>query len=704
MKKQYVLILTCFLFSLQAFSQASIWNNSANQVITGDELGQSFEATQNGLLTNIRVSPNTTNTSTLTIYSGDGYGGSVLHTQSVTFTDLFNNPASYTYQTIVISAPVSLTNGNMYTFRFSGNNSFGADDNSYVHGELHDQNEAFTDLDMPFIILQGVAPNTLTFVPANGIWNSAASWTPAQIPTSIDHAIIPNGKTVTLSTSNAEADDLTINSGGTLNITPTGALTLAGQLQNDATGTLVIDSDASNSGSIIVGSYTGTIAKYQRYLSGGGSNWHLISTPLSSGGITVADFITAHGGSMTQSGVKYSLGTYDNSEPADGVSTWKNFTSNGDNPAPASEFGEAKGYEILMSSNTKVDFTGVINNAPIAFSLTENTTGWNLIGNPFPSSVYGNVSANANNFLSQNSAQLDQSYVSMYIWNPNNGSYDIVNQATGSRSLAPGQAFFVKSKSGGGSVIFENNMRTHQTSNNFQKAASTGIPTITLSADNNSGSVNNTDIKYMSGATLDLDPGYDAGQFGATGKGNFNLYTRLTQDNGVNLGLQVVPDSDYEKTVIPVGINADSGTQLTFKATATDLPLGKKVFLEDKLLNSMTEINNTNKSYTVTLSSNLSGTGRFYLHTLSETLNIDDVSASQYTLVTSPEQNNIRLYGTVTEKGSVNIFDTFGRQIHSTTLQKGSEQNIKVPVMSTGVYIIKFNIDNKPFSKKIMWY
>jgi len=87
-------------------------------------------------------------------------------------------------------------------------------------------------------------------------------------------------------------------------------------------------------------------------------------------------------------------------------------------------------------------------------------------------------------------------------------------------------------------------------------------------------------------------------------------------------------------------------------------------------------------------------------------LDIDDYSVveSQYTLVTSPEQNNIRLYGAVTEKGSVNIFDTFGRQIHNTTLQKGTEQDIKVPVLSTGVYILKFNIDNKPFSKKIMWY
>ncbi|MFN0729373.1 T9SS type A sorting domain-containing protein [Polaribacter gochangensis] len=509
--------------------------------------------------------------------------------------------------------------------------------------------------------------------------------------------------TCTLNTPGAVALSMTINGGGTLNIVPTGTLTITNNLFNNGGG-LIIDSDASNSGSVIVGSYTGAIASYQRYLTGG--DWHLISTPLSSGGGTIASFITAHGASMTQSGVKYSLATYDNAFPANGVSTWKNYTTDGSNPAPATAFVEAKGYEILMNGNGKVGFTGLINDGPIGFNLTENVTGWNLIGNPFPSSVFGNASAHAtDNFLTQNSASLDPSYVSMYIWNPTNSSYDVVNQGTGSFSLAPGQAFFVKSKTGGASVGFLNNMRTHQSANNFQKAAISAIPTINLTIDNNVGTVRGTDIKYISGTTLGLDPGYDAGQLNAVGAANFNLYTHLVQDNGVKFALQAVPDTNYNTTVIPIGIDANAGTQITFKATATDLPTGKKVFLEDKLLNTVSEINNTDKSYTVNFSTSSSGTGRFFLHTkVNSTLAIDDYLASQYTLVTSPEQQNIRLYGTVAEKGSINIFDSLGRMVYTTKLQKGNEQDINVPIMSTGIYFVKFNIDNKPFSKKILWY
>jgi hypothetical protein len=555
-----------------------------------------------------------------------------------------------------------------------------------------------------FISTFGFSQINYEFVNAAGDWENPINWVPFGIPTAIDNVTIPGAAICTINNPGAVSNTVVFNVGGNLIITPTGTLTTNIVSQTGATS-FIIDSNATNSGSVIVNSgHFGNTATYQRYLSGG--VWHLISDPLSNSGVTVADFITTHGASMTQSGVKYSLGTYDNAFAANGVSTWKNYTSDGSNPAPASAFVIAKGYEILMNANGTVNYNGVITTTSTNFSLTDNVTGWNLIGNPFPSSIFVNTNAHVtDNFLTTNSTQLDPSYVSIYIWNPTNGSYSVVNQATGSTSLAPGQAFFVKSKTDGGTASFNTNMRTHQSTSNFQKTATAAIPTINLTVANNVGTVKSTEIKYMSGTTLGLDPGYDAGQFGGVGTSNLNLYTHLVQDNGVKFGLQVVPDTDYETTIIPIGMNANSGTQITFKATATNLPSDKKVFIEDKLLNKVTEINNTDKSYSVNLSTSLSGKGRFFLHTkANSTLSIDDYLASKYSLVTSSEKQNIRLYGAVTEKGSLNIFDTFGRKIHTAKLQTGTEQNISVPRMSSGIYIVKFNIDNKSFSKKILWY
>jgi len=545
---------------------------------------------------------------------------------------------------------------------------------------------------------------TITFTGfSTGNWGAAGNWSSATVPTSSDDVIIPNGKIVNLNSTTAFALSLTIDAGGTLQIANGKSLKVTNALTNN--GTLTITSDTSLSPSVIVGSFSGSSITYQRYLTGNGSStWHLISSPVTSSQ-TIAAFISSFGGSMTQSGVDYSLAPYDNTFPAGG-NTWIHYTTGaGTNLPPATSFVDGKGYEILMNGDGTVDFTGGILTTGKDIVLTENTTGWNLIGNPYTSYLAMNSNANATNFLTTNATSLDPSFVSIYVWNPINSSYDIFNQASASRDLAPGQGFFVKSKAGGGVLAtFLTTMGTN-TGNNFQKAATTGIPTISLSVDNNSGTVSSTEIKYMSGTTLGLDPGFDAGRFGAVGTG-FNVYTHLVQDNGVAFALQVVPENSYDTTIIPIGIDASSGTQITFKATATDLPTGKKVFLEDKLLNTVTEINNTDKSYTVTLSSALSGIGRFYLHTQdnASTLAIDDFTASKYLLVATPETQNLKLYGTVAQKGSIDIYDSLGRMIYRTSLKTGTEQDINVPKMSAGVYFVKFKIDEKPFSKKIVWY
>jgi trimeric autotransporter adhesin len=541
---------------------------------------------------------------------------------------------------------------------------------------------------------------TLTFV-ADGNWSLASNWSPAQVPTSVDNVTIPSPRLCILNSTGATVNNLTVDSGGTLNVNAGASLTVSGTFASN--GTTSIKSDATGSASVIVTGMTGSVT-YQRYLTGGANKWHLISSPVT-GSQTIAAFIASFGGAMTQSGVKYSLAPYDNSGIID-VSTWKNYTTDGSNPAPSSSFVVGKGYEILMNADGTVDFTGQISSASEAITLTENITGWNLIGNPYTSFLAMNSSANATNFLSTNAANLDPSFVAIYVWNPTNNSYDIFNQASATRSLAPGQAFFVKSKAGGGvNANFTTGMQIN-TGNAFQKAATTGIPTIDLTADNNSGTKSSTEIKYMSGTTLGLDPGYDAGRFGGAGTG-FNVYTHLvSQDNGVALSVQVVPDTGYDTTVIPIGLDASTGTQITFKATATDLPTGKKVFLEDKLLSTVTEINNTDKSYTVTLSSSLSGIGRFYLHTQdsASTLSVEDFNTSQYTLIARPKNNSLKLYGAVSQKGSIVIYDSLGRAIYTTSLQKGTEQDITIPTMATGVYFVKATIDGKPLSKKIVWY
>jgi hypothetical protein len=92
-----------------------------------------------------------------------------------------------------------------------------------------------------------------------------------------------------------------------------------------------------------------------------------------------------------------------------------------------------------------------------------------------------------------------------------------------------GQAFFVKSAVDGATVSFNPAMQLHSAV--ALKSTKITYPEIKLIAANN-GINASTDIKFISGTSKGLDPGYDAEIFspGTT----VSLYTKLVEDNGAN--------------------------------------------------------------------------------------------------------------------------------------------------------------------------
>lgn len=300
---------------------------------------------------------------------------------------------------------------------------------------------------------------------------------------------------------------------------------------------------------------------------------------------------------------------------------------------------------------------------------------------------------------------MEISYRALYLWNPGTNSYNLINQSSVSTFVSPGQGFFVKSVSGGSTVNFTTAMRTNQAAVIFQKVATPDNPSIVLSADNNSGKISTTTIKYLGGMSLGLDPGYDAGRFGGASS-SFGLYSHLVADNSVDFALQLLPDNAYDSTVIPIGLDAAAGTTITFKADYTNLPLGKKVFLEDRLLNLFTELNNTDKNYSLTLNAQSSGIGRFFLHTQDNlsTLAVTDVNALKFSVIAFPLSNSIRIIGAIDEPASLNIYDILGRFVFTTNLKAANNNDVIITPLTNGIYIVKIKTAKSNFSTKIAWY
>jgi endonuclease I len=256
---------------------------------------------------------------------------------------------------------------------------------------------------------------------------------------------------------NSFVQDLSIPSGETLTIASSSQLTVSGTLTNAVPSGLMINSDASGTGSLIHSSDFVPATVY-RYLPGASWAWHLMASPVSQG---------IEGSDLVPSGSGYDLFCYD--EPSN---TWVNYKNTSVEPSwntvNGSEFIPGRGYMTAYeTANPTKQFTGLLNNGTISFDLTKSGSntynGYNLAGNPYPSSIdWKAASGWTRSNLALNSGGYD-----IYIYNSSAGNYGTFNSAglTGTngatRYIAQGQAFFVKASTTG-SMSMTNSVRIHQ--------------------------------------------------------------------------------------------------------------------------------------------------------------------------------------------------------------------------------------------------
>ena len=119
------------------------------------------------------------------------------------------------------------------------------------------------------------------------------------------------------------------------------------------------------------------------------------------------------------------------------------------------------------SNSLSISGTFQTSNQSINISVGADATNgkWNLIGNPFPTYL------DLNHFYSDNSSNFDTTYSALYAYDgdeSNGSNWTEYNNANSSGNyIAPGQGFFVASKSGGGTVNFDTDMQSVSGSDDF---------------------------------------------------------------------------------------------------------------------------------------------------------------------------------------------------------------------------------------------
>ena len=349
----------------------------------------------------------------------------------------------------------------------------------------------------------------------------------------------------------------------------------------------------------------------------------------------------------------------------------------------SSTFTVGKGFAVRAPNtfttspqNWEGTFSGTPNNGTIPFALETTGTGYNLVGNPYPSPIDAArfVSGNSNiggslyfyaHTLTIGTNGLFPSGTNYAVWN-GSGSTAATSGTSGVPSLLPngtiqvGQGFIVKA-TGAGNINFTNSMRIVNTTNQFFRNATTiERHRLWLNLSNESGTnFNQILVGYIEGATMGFDSNFDGLAFGNAGS---YLSSKI---DGTDYTIQgrFLPFS--ENDIVQLGFNAENAGNYTITLAAMDgLFLGDQaIYILDTFDNSIHELKTA--AYTF-----YSETGTFnsrFQLVFTTTLGITTETFNSNSVIAYKKDGVFNVYSEKNAIKEVLGFDNLGRFIYKQT-------------------------------------
>jgi len=611
-----------------------------------------------------------------------------------------------------------------------------------------------------------MAQNTYTSS-QNGYWHNASTWNNEGVPGSGDTAVIDGqlviigndaegGANVTIDRLNLSSGDLTLrndltisNSNGNSSTSSNTTLTV-----EDATLT-VSDGNFSNGGTITVGTgmkfvftsgtgdtftntgllelssssqsfsavmfdgtYSGSVnnAQYSRYVEGhddGDGAWDLIGPPLD--GMTISTFMTSNNDlAENPNNNDYAIGPFSN------LSGWSTLATT---DVPFNTFSVGTGYQMATESGSNIEFKGTIKTSPVEIDIVSNETNpwgsgnpnrFNLVANPYPAYINANSFAGSDNVLSQNLLVLEPGlHQAIWYWdgaaNNGTGSYSTITNATGARYVAPGPAFMVGAKGDTGDEgIFKFTTAMQNASGSGDDFYAGDIMEddrgelfIALQQQNN---LKETEIYFIEEGSDGIDSSYDGALFELSNS-SFQIFSRILneEDNGTMIAVNALAYSEMWDKVIPLGINALGGEEMTIGISHRTTPADLKIYLEDAQQGTMTNLLEGDFVYTPT--SDLSGVGRFFIHMTADTMSNGEVPTSMLNAYKEIDASYITIEGLATQSNEtkVSLYNILGREVLATTLNNNmGTQTISTVGLSAGIYVIELESGSDRLTKKLL--
>lgn len=437
--------------------------------------------------------------------------------------------------------------------------------------------------------------------------------------------------------------NLLINSGKLLTIDNGKKLTVNGSLTNNAgnSGLLI-----NTGGSLITnGSVTGG-ATVLRTIDA--DEWHLISTPVSNAvsGMFTDQYLQTHDEVSN---------FYSDIIPTD-VSLLK-----------------VKGYALWTVNNPyTAQFEGTLNTGNQSITTTNINQGWNLVGNPYPSSIDWTLLTKNN--IAATVYMLKGASWATYV--AGSGA----NTNGGSQYIPPCQGFFVEA-TGAGSLAMTNTARTHSTNQFFKSGDNTIANLVRLQVSGN-GYTDESVVVLIPGSTPDFDGLYDARKlFGYVAEAA-QIYTLGTSELSIN--------SLPEAKTVPVGIHAGANGNYTIEAT--EINDFSELTLEDRVTGILTDLMSDSYTFNCTAGKDEQ---RFLLH-------FGPLSVEDNTLTTLADIYSYRktVYINLHDMADsdIYIYNMAGQVVAARASATGM---VSMNVNTSGIYIVKVVTENKIQTKKL---
>jgi len=343
---------------------------------------------------------------------------------------------------------------------------------------------------------------------------------------------------------------------------------------------------------------------------------------------------------------------------------------------PATSFAPAKGY-LVRAPNTYTDgpaqpfagsFTGRPNSGTITVPVTALGEGYNLIGNPYPSTV------NADLFLA---APANQNIEALYFWthlaSTGGGTNYATYNSTGTASATPsntdpasatpngfiqtGQAFIAQVSSSG-NANFTNFMRAANNSDQFFRTASDAAKSrIWLNLASGNAFFNQAMVGYVPGATNGLDSRFDGRLIESTGT---RLYSPIGGGEYTIQG-RALPFGTADAVVL--GFKAAAAGTFTISLDHADglFDECQDIFLKDNLEHSVTDIRNAPHTF-----ASASGTfnERFEIVYQNTTLGTGNPALDADSIVAYRQGNSLHINAGSSLLEEVKVYDLQGRLLY----------------------------------------